>query len=247
MEQNEMKSVAHGSASASGIDEAAAQEFFHDIIQAIVSAMEARDPVTAEHSLRVADMTERVCVLMQLPRWQTVQIHMAAHVHDIGKIAIPDSVLTKRARLTPEEHALMRSHVRIGAEILGSSPRLAGVADIVLHHHERWDGTGFPDGLAGESIPLGARIVTLCDSIDSMLGKHTVKDSMTPEECRADILENSGLMYDPAIAHFVLDHWDLIVAPIDFSKGIDKGTTALMRGGLQCSIPPIVAIKRVSA
>ncbi len=146
-------------------------ELLHDLVQGIVSALEARDPHTAEHSLRVGDMVEQTCLAMGLPAEQVMSIHMAAHVHDIGKIAIPDSILLKKGRRTPEEHAVMRDHARMGAEILGRCASLEPIALIVRHHHERWDGQGYPDGLSGTDIPLGSRIIAVCDSIDSMLGK----------------------------------------------------------------------------
>ena len=191
-------------------------ELYHDLVQSIVSALEARDPHTAEHSLRVGDMTERVCQLMGLPFEEATDIHMAAHVHDIGKIALPDTVLHRDRRLTPHEHQLLRDHARVGAEIIGSCATLRDIATIVRHHHERWDGTGYPDGLAGEQIPLGARIVAVCDSIDAMMGKRLSKKPLTHEECQHEIELGIGTSFDPQIAQFVLDHWDEIVAPIDF-------------------------------
>ena len=191
-------------------------ELMHDLVQSIVSALEARDPHTAEHSLRVADMTERTCQLMELPIDQATDIHMAAHVHDIGKIALPDAVLHRDRRLTPQEHQMLRDHARVGADIVGRCASLRGIATIVRHHHERWDGTGFPDGLAGEQIPLGARIVAVCDSIDAMMGKRLSKTSLTHEECKQEIELGVGTSFDPQVARFVLDHWDEIVGCINF-------------------------------
>lgn len=220
---------------------------YHDLIQAIVAALEARDPHTAEHSLRVADMVERTCKLMGLPAEQCDAVHMAAHMHDIGKIGIPDAVLLKRSRLTPEEHAVLRDHARLGAEIVGSCPGLADIATIVRHHHERWDGTGYPDGLAGEDIPLGARIVSVCDSIDAMLGKRLSKRSLTQEECREEIRRNAGAMYDPAIALFVLRYWGQIVGPVNFrdSRNFEADDPARLRT-LHCAVPrvPVASVAR---
>ena len=191
-------------------------ELYHDLVQSIVSALEARDPHTAEHSLRVGDMTERTCQLMGLSPDETVNIHMAAHVHDIGKIALPDTLLHRDRRLTPHEHELLRDHARVGAEIIGSCSSLRGIATIVRHHHERWDGSGYPDGLSGEDIPLGARIVAVCDAIDAMMGKRLSKKGLTHEECKQQIEHSIGTSFDPAIARFVLDHWDEIVGPVSF-------------------------------
>lgn len=218
---------------------------YHDVIQSIVAALEARDPHTAEHSLRVGDMAERVCALMGLPAEETMTIHMAAHVHDIGKIGIRDAVLLKGARLTEEEHALLREHPRIGFEILRGCPSLADVARIVLHHHERWDGTGYPDGLAGEEIPFGARVVAVCDSIDAMLGKRRYRRSLSQRACREEIRANRGLMYDPAVADFVCARWDDIVGPVDFPRA-DRETTAVC-GSLHCFVPELAGAQALAS
>ena len=211
---------------------------YHDLIQAIVSALEARDPHTAEHSLRVANMVERTCLLMGLPRTQIDAIHMAAHLHDIGKIGIPDAVLHKHARLTAEERAVLCDHARIGAEIVAACPALSNVAAMVRHHHERWDGTGYPDGLAGARIPLGARIIAVCDSIDAMLGKRLAKKPLTERACVQEIFSNMGTMYDPDIAWFVLKHWDGIVRPVDFRDSGDfDGPSLSARRSLRCAVP----------
>lgn len=211
---------------------------YHDLIQAIVSALEARDPHAAEHSLRVADMVERTCLLMDLPAEQANAIHMAAHLHDIGKIGVPDAVLLKRSRLTPEEHAVLRDHARIGAEIVGSVPGLAPVAAMIRHHHERWDGRGYPDGLAGAAIPFGARVIAVCDSIDAMLGKRRAKRSLTPRECVQEVFAGMGAAYDPDVAWFVLKRWDAVVGPVDFVDSDDfEAPGARSCRPLRCAVP----------
>lgn len=216
----------------------ASAELLHDLVQGIVSALEARDPHTAEHSLRVGDMVEQTCLAMGLPAEQVMSIHMAAHVHDIGKIAIPDSILLKKGRRTPEEHAVLRDHARMGAEILGRCASLEPIALIVRYHHERWDGQGYPDGLAGTDIPLGSRIIAVCDSIDSMLGKRLSSKRKTQDECREQIEQGAGSAYDPDIALFVVAHWDQIVGGIDFHDSADFDTLEVCPGrALRCSVP----------
>lgn len=217
----------------------ASTELLHDLVQGIVSALEARDPHTAEHSLRVGDMVEQTCALMGLPAEQAMQIHMAAHVHDIGKIAIPDAILLKKSRRTPEEHAIVRDHARMGAQILGRCASLEPIALMVLHHHERWDGLGYPDGLAGADIPFGSRVIAVCDSIDSMLGKRLSSKRKTQQECREQIAQGAGAAYDPEIAAFVVAHWDAIVGGIDFrdSEDFDGAGVAGPGRALRCSVP----------
>ncbi len=220
---------AHEQTAAFGLD------LYHDVIQSIVSALEARDPHTAEHSLRVGDMAERTCALLGIPLHEAMAVHMAAHVHDIGKIGIRDAVLLKRARLTEEERELLREHPRIGYEILSGCPTLSDVALMVLHHHERWDGQGYPCGLAGEEIPFGARVIAVCDSIDAMLGKRLYRKSLTMEACREEIRSNAGIMYDPGIAEFVCAQWDKIVGPVRFPRYDDELHVVCRR--LHCSVP----------
>ena len=189
---------------------------YHDLVLAIVAALEARDPHTAEHSMRVADMTERVVRLMGLPAVEAEFVHMAAHVHDIGKIAMPDTILHRTRRLSESQHEVLRDHARIGAQIIGKSPSLQGIAIIVRHHHEHWDGSGYPDGLAGEEIPLGARIVSVCDAVDAMLGKREGKTPISEDECKSELQAATGHAFDPHIATLVLSHWDEIVGPIGY-------------------------------
>lgn len=210
-------------------------ELFHDLIQSIVSALEARDPHTAEHSLRVGTMVETTCLLMGLPDDETITIRMAAHVHDIGKIGIPDCVLLKQGRKSPEEHETLHSHAKIGADILKRCASLQEVATIVLHHHERWDGRGYPDKLYKEQIPLGSRIISVCDSVDAMLGKRVHSKSITIEECKQEIVYGLGSMYDPEIALFVLEHWDEIVMPIDFRDAAASQQGPVLT--LSCCVP----------
>ena len=141
---------------------------YHEIIECITCALDAKDPYTAGHSLRVSDMTLKVCRLMGLGADDREKIHIAAHLHDIGKIGVPDAVLNKEGRLTDEEFETIRKHPEVGAEILGKSHTLRELSDIVMMHHERYDGKGYPTGKAGVEIPVGARIIAICDSIDAM-------------------------------------------------------------------------------
>lgn len=116
---------------------------FHEIIECIVNALDAKDPYTAGRSERVRDMAIAVCEILNLTEEQTQQIHIAAHLPDIGKIGVPDIVLLKEGRLTDDEWEKMKKHPEIGSEILSKSQQLSELKDIVLHHHERYDGKGY--------------------------------------------------------------------------------------------------------
>lgn len=180
---------------------------FHELLAATVAALEARDSYTASHSSRVAEFAEFLCRLLQLPDEQSETIHIATHVHDIGKIGIPDAILHKSGKLTHEEWSIMRRHPVIGFNILSKVRGFEDIALCVRHHHERWDGSGYPDGLSGEAIPLGARIISLADSVDAMMSVRKYRQKLTTEECRNEILLGQGRMYDPQIANLMLVHW----------------------------------------
>lgn len=187
---------------------------YHDLIESIVAALEARDKYTANHSRRVSDMTEQVCISLGMSEEECESIHIAAHVHDIGKIGIPDAVLLKTAKLNDEEWRHIKMHPQIGADILNKSKILYPLKEIVLHHHERWDGKGYPSGLKRTNIPLGARIIAVSDSIDAMMSNRVYRKALSLEDCKKEIEKFSGKMYDPEITKCVLNDWDKIVEPI---------------------------------
>jgi len=188
---------------------------FHDLILCIISALEARDPYTSHHSSRVAEMTETICELMGLDEEEKEIYHIAAHLHDIGKIGIRDNVLLKEGKLNDEEWNIMKSHSEQGYNILMNAKSFEVVADIVRSHHERYDGNGYPDGLKGTDIPLGARIIAIADSIDAMISDRPYRKGMDTEICKEQIRKNIGIMYDPGIATEVLVHWDKVLSSRD--------------------------------
>ncbi len=187
---------------------------YHEIIECITTALDAKDPYTAGHSQRVSDMAMKVCQLIGLNDEATEQIHIAAHLHDIGKIGVPDAVLQKNSKLTEEEFEVIKKHPAIGAEILSKSHHLSVVKDIVLSHHERFDGKGYPQGLKAEQIPVGARIIAICDSIDAMTSNRSYRMARSYEFCYEEIKKNLGSMYDPMIGKYVLEHWEEVIAVI---------------------------------
>ena len=181
---------------------------YHDLVDCISSALDARDPYTGDHSRRVSDMACALCGVLGLSAQQTQEIHIAGHLHDIGKIGIPDSVLLKEGKLNDEEWKLMKRHPQIGADILSKSPHFTRIAAVILHHHERFDGLGYPFGAKGEEIPLGARIIAVCDSIDAMASARAYRKALPLDICRSEIEKNVGLMYDPKVAETALRNWD---------------------------------------
>lgn len=160
---------------------------YHEIIECIVGALDAKDPYTAGHSQRVSDMALKVCELMSLEKSETEKIHIAAHLHDIGKIGVPDRVLNKTTRLNDEEWEAMKKHPKIGADILSKSIHLSELKYIVLCHHERFDGKGYPLGLKGDNIPFGARIIAVCDSIDAMTSDRSYRKAYSFDYCYKEI------------------------------------------------------------
>lgn len=184
---------------------------YHEIIDCITSALDAKDAYTADHSKRVSDMAEKVCRVLDLPEEEIEKIHIAAHLHDIGKIGIPDTILNKKEKLTLEEWDKIKEHPQIGANILGKSGHLKEISMMVLHHHERFDGKGYPCGIAGEHIPFGARIIAICDSIDAMRVQRSYRQAFSNHHCYEEVRRNLGTMYDPYIGQSVLNHWNEIV------------------------------------
>ncbi len=185
-------------------------EQYHDLIAAIVTALEERDIYTQCHSMRVADMSQKIASLLNLSEKETELIHIAAHLHDIGKIGIDDAILRKAGKLNDEEWEIIKSHTTIGYKILHKIEAFAEVSRIVLYHHERWDGKGY-EGIEKCNIPLGSRIIAIADSIDAMMSSRVYRTGLTSEKCYSEIQKNVGKMYDPEIVPVVLENWKTIV------------------------------------
>jgi len=173
-------------------------------LDAMSAMLDAREYETALHSQRVMKLTERILNEMGIKGDQKKDILQGAQLHDIGKIAIPDSILLKKGPLNKEEWAVMRRHPEIGYRFVQSSRYLQGAGDIILSHHEAWDGSGYPQGLKGEEIPLGARIFTLVDCYDAMRSRRPYKNVMSTQEAVNDIKQKSGTQFDPEIVRCFL-------------------------------------------
>lgn len=171
----------------------------HQIVSALTTALDARNEYTCGHSERVANLCQAVTEQMRLPDNMRQVIDIAAHLHDIGKIGIPDSVLLKAGCLTPEEYAIMKTHSSIGSTIVNKVTSLTEVARIILHHHERVDGHGYPDRIIGEEIPLGSRIIAVCDAFDAMTGSRSYRTCISGEKALAELWRCAGTQFDPHI------------------------------------------------
>jgi len=162
--------------------------------------VDKRDGQTFGHSQRVGELSEQAAHLMRLSEETCNTIRTAGILHDLGKIAIPDSILLKPGKLTAEEYEIIKTHPEAGAEILTEHPEQRGVAEIVMHHHERWDGKGYPQGLKGELIPVGSRIVNACDAFDTITQARVFRPTVkTPAEAITELRGLAGTWYDPAV------------------------------------------------
>ena len=168
----------------------------HEVVDALAAAVDAKDSYTCGHSERVAEISLAIAKEMKLSHEEQYLIHIGAHLHDVGKIGIPDAVISKPGRLTNEEFTLVKEHPIIGYHIVSKVKILQTVSLIVRHHHERIDGGGYPDGLAGETIPLGARIVAVADAFDAMTTTRTYKVSMSIPEALQELINCSGTQFD---------------------------------------------------
>jgi putative nucleotidyltransferase with HDIG domain len=176
------------------------QRAYIDTLSALTSAIDAKDSYTRGHSERVTDLSMKLAQELGLERAEIEKIKLGGLLHDIGKIGIPEGILNKPGRLDDEEFRIIKSHPELGVRILGKVEFLAGVVNIIQHHHERFDGKGYPDGLAAESIPLLARIVSVVDTFDAMTTDRPYRKALTEEEALTEITHCSGTQFDSGIA-----------------------------------------------
>jgi GAF domain-containing protein len=180
------------------------EESYLETVLALAKTVDAKDTYTADHAERLAIMALTIGREMGMTEHELEGLHSGAILHDIGKIGVPDAVLQKPSPLNPAEWAQMREHPSIGARILAPIPRLASAAQIVLHHHERYDGKGYPDGLVGEAIPLGARILTVVDSYSAIIDRRVYKEARSPAEAVSELRKHSGTQFDPRVVEVFL-------------------------------------------
>ena len=185
-----------------------------EMVYLLAGAAETRSQETANHVRRVGLLAELLGRAAGLDTAVCEQLRYAAPLHDIGKIGIPDAILGKRGAHTPEEAAIMRTHAELGARLLGDSrrPVLRLAADIARHHHENWDGSGYPGGLAGAAIPIAGRITAVADVFDALGSRRCYKDPWPEERIRTFMHEQRGRKFDPMLIDRLFAHWDEALA-----------------------------------
>ena len=184
-----------------------------DTLKALVATIDAKDEYTNGHSARVAEYALMIAERLNYSDMELHQVYSCALLHDIGKLAVPDELIRKKGSLTPEEYALFKDHPQKGAEILGTIEEIPSLPLGALYHHERWDGTGYPKGIAGEEIPRIARIIAVADAYDAMTSRRSYLTGMDQNAVRQEIQNGSGTQFDPEIARIMLN---LINADVGF-------------------------------
>jgi HD-GYP domain-containing protein (c-di-GMP phosphodiesterase class II) len=181
------------------------QKAYLSTVSMLADAMEAKDPSTHGHCEMASRYARMVGERMELASHELAVVCYSALLHDVGKIGVSDGVLNKPGPLLPEEVELVRAHVRVGHDLLITVPALGPVANVVLHHHEWYDGNGYPDGLRGEEIPLAARIVSAVDAYCAMMTRRSYKEAYTPEHARAELQRCAGTQFDPKVVEVLLE------------------------------------------
>ena len=174
------------------------------MMQTLATTIEAKDEYTRGHSYRVAEYAALIAKELGWSQDEIINLKHAAHLHDIGKIGIPDSVLNKPTQLTEDEDNLLKKHTIIGAEILKDVTLIPHVVEVTRNHHEHYDGSGYPDGLAGTEIPIYARIIAVADCYDAMNSRRIYRNALSQDEIYEEILKNKGTQFDPEIADIFL-------------------------------------------
>jgi len=177
-----------------------------ELTKALANAIDSRDTYTAHHSENVAKYSLEIAKKMKLSKDSCSIIHIGGLLHDIGKIGIPEHILNKPGKLTDEEFDIIKTHPTIGYDIIKhvTSFKQKGILDIVLYHHERYDGKGYPKGLKGEQIPLYARIVAVADTYDAMYSQRVYRNNLDQEFILNEIHQNKGKQFDPQIVDIFL-------------------------------------------
>jgi putative nucleotidyltransferase with HDIG domain len=207
----------------------------YQLLEAVADAVDLRDPYTVQHSRRVVELTR--CLLDELGRTgqEADLILVAARLHDVGKVEIPDHILLKRGALTAQERVVMESHASRGAELLQHYSDFGPIVEMVRHHHERWDGTGYPHGLRGADIPFGARIIAVAESVDAMSSDRSYQRAVSMDRAAEILHTGRGRQWDPAIVDALLrSRGDHLEYPME---GVTTGPTREAVGPIGTTSP----------
>jgi putative nucleotidyltransferase with HDIG domain len=177
------------------------RDSYRDIIEAMVVILDHREHETCAHSFRVRTYATYLAAEINYPPDQLPTLSTAALLHDIGKVAVPDLILLKPGKLDPAETLLLQQHAVIGEQIVRRSAMLQDCAPIIRHHHERWDGKGYPDGLVGDHTPLGARLFALADTLDAMTSDRCYRAALSLQQVHVEVARCTGQQFDPDLAH----------------------------------------------
>ncbi len=175
------------------------KELYIGVLRAMAKALEHRDKFVGGHDQRVSEYAANLAVHIGLDQEEIANIHLAGQVQNIGHIAVPDVILEKTGKLTAEEYETMKQHTLVGADILKQIEALRGVVPLVMHHHERYDGKGYPQGLSGKTIPLGARILAVADAFDAMTSEQKHRAPISRRDAMEELKRNAGTQLDPEL------------------------------------------------
>jgi HD-GYP domain-containing protein (c-di-GMP phosphodiesterase class II) len=184
---------------------AAPAQRLHQTLRSLVRTVNDYDTYTGGHSCRVATTSGDLGRVLGLPKSEVAFLQQAGLVHDIGKIGIPDKVLNKATPLTADERHLVRLHPILGASILSRMPGMDRLVPVVLHHHESWDGSGYPSGVSGVRVPVEARIILVVDAFDAMTSNRPYGRVLTTEEALAELRAHAGTQFDPKLVEAMHD------------------------------------------
>ena len=175
------------------------KDLYIGMLRAMAKALESRDPFAGGHDQRVAEYAGACARHINLPREEVENIRLAAQVQSLGNIAVPDAILGNTGKLSDEEREKLKEHPRVGAEILNQVQALRGTVKLVLHHHERFDGNGYPEGIMGKEIPLGSRILAVADAFDAMTSVQKHREAISADQAVAELKKGAGTQFDPEI------------------------------------------------
>jgi HD-GYP domain-containing protein (c-di-GMP phosphodiesterase class II) len=190
---------------------------------AMADAIDARDPYTAQHSQRVTDLAVRISEVYGLRAQEIDRVELAARVHDLGKIGISDAILNKAGRLEDHEWELMKAHPAIGEQLLGPYRQFRHESLIVRHHHERWDGRGYPDGVHGNDIPIGSRIIAVADAFDAMTSDRPYRAALSTDYAVDEIRKGALSQFDPQVVASFLHVIDDMQKVTPISRASERG------------------------